>query len=181
MRGDKNKTYVLQVGGGRENRAIQLIEGFVPHEAYSEVYAPKFKRKMKLKGEWRVVESLLIPGYLFIVTSDVDALRLRLYDVPALTKLLQMGTDIVPLEPEEVDWINRFTKPFERTVGFSEGYMVGDRVIVTSGPLMGYESKIVKIDRHKRFAYLRFRILGRSKDVKVGLEIVSRLRATGTE
>lgn len=165
---------MLQVGGGQEKHALQLIQSLVPQEQYAEAFQPTFKRKMKLAGEWRIVEAPLVPGYLFITTSDVDALRQALYGVPALTKLLRMGSDIVPLEPDEIAWMDRFTKPFERTVEFSEGYMVGDQVVVTSGPLMGYESEIVKIDRHKRFAYLTFNILGREKNVKVGLEIVSK-------
>ena len=165
------------MGGGKEAHAIKLIESLVPPQRYKEVFSPKFQRKMKLGGEWCVVEAPLVPGYLFISTDDVLKLRDALFHVPALTKLLKMGSEIVPLGPDEIAWIERLTIPGQRTVEFSEGYIVGDQVIITSGPLRGYESMIVKIDRHKRFAYLKFNIMGRVKQVKVGLEIVSKVPA----
>ena len=172
---NRDEIYVLQVGGGQEKRTLQLISSLVSPDVYTEVFSPKFLRKMKLANEWHMVEVPLVPGYLFITTNDIVALRDALYHVPTLTKLLRMGSGVVPLEPEEVAWIDRLTKPHERTVDFSKGYLVGDKVVITSGPLQGYESEIVKIDRHKRFAYLTFSIMGRDKDVKVGLEIVSKL------
>lgn len=172
---DQNKIYVLQVGGGQEKHTILLITQLVSPDVYTEVFSPKFLRKMKLAGEWRMVEVPLVPGYLFITTNDIAALSDALYHVPTLTKLLHIGSGIVPLDPEEVAWMDRLTKPHERTVAFSEGYIVGDKVTITSGPLQGYESEIQKIDRHKRFAYLAFNIMGRNKNVRVGLEIVSKL------
>lgn len=174
-RAKADSIYVLQVGGAKEKHVLKLIENLVPSQKYGEVFSPKFQRKMKLGGEWHIVEEPLVPGYLFISTDDVAGLRDALYKVPALTKLLRMGTRIIPLGPEEIEWMDRLTKPNERTVEFSQGYIVGDKVTITSGPLQGYESKIVKIDRHKRYAYLKFNIMGRVKAVKVGLEIVSKV------
>ena len=40
------------------------------------------------------------------------------------------------------------------TVRMSEGYISGDKITVTRGPLMGFEGDIRKIDRHKRRAYI---------------------------
>lgn len=39
---------------------------------------------------------------------------------------------------------------------------------------MGHAGSIVKIDRHKRLAYLEMEMLGRKKNVKLGLEIVAK-------
>ena len=56
----------------------------------------------------------------------------------------------------------------------SEGVIEGDRVIVLNGPLMNHEGRISKIDRHRRIAYLDMPMMGRTKTIKVGLEIVSK-------
>ena len=56
----------------------------------------------------------------------------------------------------------------------STGVIEGDQVIVTEGPLRGYEALISMIDRHKRLAFLEMHMFGRTKIVKVGLEIVSK-------
>ena len=55
---------------------------------------------------------------------------------------------------------------------FSEGYIQGEKVIVTKGPLKGMESKISRIDRHKRLAWLTVELFGRTVELQAGLEIV---------
>ena len=54
----------------------------------------------------------------------------------------------------------------------SEGYITGDKVTVTRGPLIGLEGDIRKIDRHKRRAYLDVTLFGRTVPASVGLEVV---------
>lgn len=39
---------------------------------------------------------------------------------------------------------------------------------------MGYEGDIIKIDRHKRIAYVNVSLFDRITTVKVGLEIISK-------
>ena len=48
------------------------------------------------------------------------------------------------------------------TVRMSEGYISGDKITVTRGPLMGFEGDIRKIDRHKRRAYIDVTLFGRT-------------------
>lgn len=80
----------------------------------------------------------------------------------------------VPLSHDEVAWLQALTNVETHTVEFSEGVIEGDEVKVWKGPLKGQEAKIVKIDRHKRLAWIEMKMFGRTKVVKVGLEIVSK-------
>lgn len=177
MSTEQRGIYVLYVGAGREEATKSLIEHVASHDAYEEVFYPTFEKRIRRSGIWHTVDAYLVPGYLFVVATDVGFLREELKSVPALTKLLSMGEQFVPLGPEDAEWLEQLTTPFERTVGFSEGYIEGDRVVITVGPLRGQESKIRKIDRRKRLAYLDFHIMGREKTVKVGLEIVRKVAA----
>ena len=54
----------------------------------------------------------------------------------------------------------------------SEGYIQGDQVIVSGGPLKGLEGKISRIDRHKRLAWLTVELFGRTVELQAGLEIL---------
>ena len=54
----------------------------------------------------------------------------------------------------------------------SEGYLVGSELVVSDGPLIDYQGKVMKIDRHKRTAVLELEFLGRKTKVTVGLEVV---------
>lgn len=65
-----------------------------------------------------------------------------------------------------------------QVVAMSEGYIEGDEIVILSGPLMGRAAQIKRIDRHKRVAYLDVRMFGRTKTVKLGLEIVRKRRTT---
>ena len=88
--------------------------------------------------------------------------------------LASAGDEFLPLSDEEIDWIRALAAPETHVVEMSEGFIEGDKVVVTSGPLRGREAQISKIDRHKRLAWLDMRMLGRNKSIKVGLEIVSK-------
>ena len=59
-------------------------------------------------------------------------------------------------------------------VDMSLGYIEGDIIKITNGPLMGYEGQIVKIDRHKRIAYIDISLFDQITRVQVGLEIISK-------
>lgn len=54
----------------------------------------------------------------------------------------------------------------------SSGIIENDRVQILSGPLMGMEGNICRIDRHKRMAYMEIEMFGRTVEMKVGLEII---------
>lgn len=168
--------YVIQVIGGRENTVQQLVASRAS-DLITECFAPRCELRKRYNGEWKTVKELLFPGYLFVDTTDVEALFRRLKEVPAFTRLLGNERDrFVPLDREEVAWIESLTTSQTRVLQMSEGVIEGDRVIVTKGPLKGHEALISKIDRHKRLAYLDLCILGRRKTIRVGIEIVARLK-----
>ena len=83
------------------------------------------------------------------------------------------GDEIVPLSQEEIDLLLRMGSD-SQLVEMSSGIIENDRVQVLSGPLKGMEGSIRKIDRHKRMAYLEVEMFGRTVEMKVGLEIVSK-------
>lgn len=114
----------------------------------------------------------LFPGYLIVVTDRVDELESQLRRVPAFAWVLSNDGGFVPLERDEVAWIDAFTEKGHRTVGVSEGVIEGDRIIVLKGPLVGREGWIRKINRRKRTAYLEIDMFGRTIQTKIGLGIV---------
>lgn len=168
----KTDMYVLQVTSGKERHAHTLILSILPDDSFSEVFIPKYKKKVRRKGAWQTEESLLTPGYIYLRTNDVARVDQLLREVPVLTKLVKSAGSILPLDEEETIWLSKLTEPMRRTVESSIGFIEGDKVTVIDGPLLGHESHIVQINRHKRLAYLEFRFLGRTKLIKVGLEVV---------
>ena len=56
------------------------------------------------------------------------------------------------------------------------GYIKGDTLIVTDGPLKGHEGEVIFINRHKRIAVLSLDFLGEKRKVTVGLEVVKKIK-----
>ena len=164
--------YVIQVIGGKEQRVCDLIncqsKGMI-----NDCYVPRREVMRRVEGEWITTRETLFPGYLFVETREIQLVMESLARIPAFTRLLGVGDErVVPLSSDEVAWLTALMKPLDKVVEMSVGVIEGDRVMVTSGPLKGHEALISKIDRHKRAAYLDMRMFGRTKTIKVGLEIV---------
>lgn len=164
--------YVIQVMGGTETRVRDYIRKLMG-SCVTECYVPRREIFRREKGQWQTVRETLFPGYLFVRTDDIQQVSARLASVPAFTRLLGKSDErILPLSPDEVAWITSLMESVTKVVEASVGVIEGDHVVVTSGPLKGHEALISRVDRHKRLAYLDMRMFGRTKTIKVGLEIV---------
>ena len=164
--------YVIQVIGGKEQHVCDLIncqlKGMI-----NDCYVPRREVMRRVEGEWVTTREALFPGYIFVETREIQLVMESLARIPAFTRLLGVSDErVIPLSPDEVAWLTALMKPLDKVVEMSVGVIEGDRVMVTSGPLKGHEALISKIDRHKRAAYLDMRMFGRTKTIKVGLEIV---------
>lgn len=164
--------YVIQVMGGKEQHVCDLINRQL-NDAVKECFVPRREVMRRVEGEWVPMRETLFPGYLFVETRDIQQVMERLSHIPAFTRLLGVSDErVIPLSSDEVAWLTALMKPLDKVVVMSVGVIEGDRVMVTSGPLKGHEALISRIDRHKRAAYLDMRMFGRTKTIKVGLEIV---------
>lgn len=77
--------YVIQVGGGKERSACRLIERFVPEDLMKELFVPQYEIMRKRRGQWHACTETLLPGYLFVVTSQPEKLAVALRGVPRLS------------------------------------------------------------------------------------------------
>ena len=178
--------YVVQVMSGRERLVKEIVEraaaqraealGMREGELLEELFSPRYKTMARENGAWVPDEQPLLPGYLIAVTNRPELLDSALRRVPELTRILGSDKAFTPLSDDETAWISAFTQRGSRTVLMSEGFKEGGRVYVTSGPLVGREAMIVKVDRRKHVAYLQLEIMGRKKEVKVGFNLVRKAR-----
>ena len=163
--------YVIQVPTGREEQLLEATKSYQVRDFYEEIFIPRYERKKKYLGRWHTETSVLFPGYLFVISSQAQELYQALKRIPRLTKLLGTGEKWTPMSREDIELVELLSGR-ERIVKCSEGYMQGDKVTVTDGPLKGLEGKISRIDRHKRLAWLTMELFGRTVEIRAGLEIV---------
>jgi len=167
--------YVLFVMGGHELKIRDFINQHSQHQAFVPETI-KFHRK---QGMVTQVRQLMFPSYV-LVTSEVDDMTFAIYVNEHLKgrqhfiKQLKHDRDATgALYPQEIDLIERLTGT-RRIIEPSIGFIEGEHVVVTEGPLIGYESQIIKIDRHKREALLAVEFMGRTTTLKVALSIINK-------
>lgn len=165
--------YVVQVRTGTEESIKQQCEKNIDKEVLERCFIPYYEEQRHIRGEWVTLKKVLFPGYIFVITDKLEELYQSLKSIIGLTKLLGTGREIVPLTEEEESFLQKFGGE-EQVVVMSEGIIERSRVKVTSGPLMGMEGYIRKIDRHKRKAWLEMELFGRKQMVQVGLEVVAK-------
>lgn len=166
--------YVAQVRSGQETAVRDMCKQMVDPEILQDCFIPEYETMRKMQGEWQSVRRCLFPGYVFVVTESLAGLVTALKKVPASIHLLGQGDRegaILPLSTEEQDWIAAFTDE-THCVRMSEGYIEGEAITVTRGPLVGREAIIRKVDRHKRRALIEMTMFGRTTTATIGLEIV---------
>lgn len=167
--------YAVQVRCGKEEKIVRACDILVDRHVLNECFIPRCKKKKKFKGQWHIIDDILFKGYVFMISDHVDDLFNELKKIPDLTKLLgNDGKDIFPIYKEEAMFLTRFGGD-EHIVEISSGYIEGDNIFITNGPLVGQEGNIVKIDRHRRMAYVEVSLFGQVTTVHVGLEIISKV------
>lgn len=165
--------YVIQVRTGTEESIRTQCEKLIDGHVMERCFIPYCEEMKRYHGEWHKEEKILFPGYLFVVSQDVDTLFIKLRQIIGFTKLLGTGSAIVPLTLEEESFLKEIGND-SQIVTMSKGLIVNNQVVILDGPLKGREGVICKIDRHKRRARLLLHMFGRKQIVELGLEILGK-------
>lgn len=176
--------YVMQVHTGTEENIRCQCQRLISSDTLERCFIPYYQQKKRFQGEWHIQERILFPGYVFLITQNLEKLVESLKKVIGMTKLIGTGDEIVPLSEAEISLITKLggkSSSSESIVKISQGIIEGDQVHILSGPLKGLEGAIRKIDRHKRIEYLSVDMFNRTVDMKVGLEIVAKNKEKNNE
>ena len=170
--------FVIQVKNTQEEATIKKIKESIPSSLLKDVFSPKYTTNIKIRGQFKQTVKECFPGYIFIETDDPGEVFKRLYFIPAFTMLLGKSSDnetFLPLNELEERMIRiLYNKEDDHTTKISKvNFQEGMKIVVLSGPLLGQEGNIKKIDLHKRLATIPITVCGRSCDVKLGFDIIS--------
>lgn len=166
--------YVIWVTSGKEEEIKEQCQKRLSGDMYKDIFVLRYTRRMKKKGQWQEVTRRLFPGYIFIDTEDIDAIRERLRDIDAMTIVLGDDDKPVPISDSEQAFLQSLIDD-AYVVNMSTGHIIGDEIIIASGPLAGTKGIIKKINRHKKEAEIEVDLMGNVTRARVGLEIVSKV------
>lgn len=115
------------------------------------------ERMRRVQGEWRSVMMTLFPEYFFFdcgkdMVSEVTA---RLDEELNRDQLIKQQVPLIPIPQELSDLLYDLCDQ-QHHISMSKGVIINGLAHVTEGPLTGHDNRIVRIDRHKRLAWLKY-------------------------
>lgn len=176
--------HVLFTRTEKQSEMLKALSGAFP-KSRGKIFLPmrEYYRRDKKENDIKP----LFPGYLFAY-SDMSKKELhefllahRVNVASFLKELGRSGRDLleeqtIPLEDLATDLTEEESRFLDTVLDkdgiqrMSAGYRERNgRVAVMEGPLIAYASRIVKVDRHERLAYLNLKF--RKMDIVAGLEI----------
>lgn len=166
--------YAVQVKTEEEEKTKLICNKLIPNDVLKECFIPYYEKKIKYLGRWHIMNEILFPGYIFMVSNQIDNLMAEVRRIPKLIKILGNGKEIIPLYDKEIEFLMKFGEE-EHLIKMSKGYIENDKIVIKEGPMKSYEGTVKRIDRHKRKAVIEVEFFGRTMEVNMGLEIVNKL------
>lgn len=165
--------YVIQVLTGKEFKMAEDVKLLLSDDIYEKSFVPAWEKQYRRQGKTISRKSPLFPGYFIIVSNYIDQVAAALWRTAEFKRLLRTGDNITPMSKEEV---KRFLSlaDDDYNISLSKGFIVGENITITEGPLKGSEGMIKKIDRHKREAFIEMPFLSNFTRIRVPLEIVEK-------
>lgn len=171
--------YVLFTRTGREEKAEQYLRKQLDTNTFTP-FIPMSETIFRISGQIRKELKSLFPSYVFIesevssrefikntkniISASKDIIRFLQYD----------DTGDIAMRKHEKNMLLGLCND-ARYIESSRGIIVGTRVYIKEGPLMGLESIIRKIDRHKRRAIIELDFMGTVRQISMALEIVEKV------
>lgn len=171
--------FVFRVKTGEEYKACEYLNRLYNKDE-SVAFVPQVEIIIKNSQSIRRELKPMFPGYVFTDSVLEESIFIDLANRYArfytcVFYLLGDGRGYyAKLSEDEKRFLLEFCND-EYIVEDSKGFIIGDKVYVTCGPLQGRESIIKKIDRHKRRAEIELMWFGDIRRVSVALEIVKKI------
>lgn len=165
--------YVIQVQPKSEYRLCTKIKDRISKDLYKDCFVPQAEYLYKKDGVFEKRIRPLFPGYIFVSTDNVRDFYDSLKKIDGFKRILKSGEDFTPISSEEAGFIAGITDD-DYNISLSAGFIIDSKITITSGPLIGNEGIIKKIDRHKRIGLIELNFMGQPQLVKMPLEIISK-------
>jgi transcriptional antiterminator NusG len=170
------KYYAIQVKTRGEEKYITLVKALHPELARVELYFPQRRVDIRRRGAVIHTSSGIFPGYVFIEIDDDDdilAYQWAFRRTDGFFRFLKSNQNIAVLADKDLEVVLHFIKKVGPMAGFSKVYFdENSRIVVTEGPLMGLEGKIIKVDKRKGRAKIKLDLYDDSFSIDLAFETI---------
>jgi transcriptional antiterminator NusG len=169
------KYYAIQVKTRGEEKYLRLFYALHP-KVNLKTYFPQ--RQMDIRRRHKVYQSNtgIFPGYVFIeLDEDEDILNYQwaFRSTDGFYRFLKSNQNICALQDRDLEVAMHFIRKVGPIAGKSKVYFdENSRIVVTEGPLMGLEGKIVKVDKRKGRARVKLDLYDDSFAIDLAFEVI---------
>ena len=164
--------YVIQTKPRGEDEYLRRARS-VLHEPEGRLFWPRRNLRTRRGGKWSSELAPIFPGYLFLEADEMnESLFLKMRRIPGFSRFLQSNQNIIPLSKGDRELLTHFLA-FGEVVDKSVVYFdENSRIRVVSGPLLGLEGSIIKVDRRKGRAKVRLDMFESSFQIDFGFDAI---------
>lgn len=171
--------YLLFVKTGYEERVVDKLKTKLDSSLFLP-FVPTKEKFFRRNGITTKEKELCFIGYVFVESelySDEFIVKMSpiIRTFGDIYKIVNYGNkrDIAMRENEQFMLNSLYGS--KHCVEASVGFMEGDIIRIEDGSLIGMESTIKKMNRHKREAIIEIELMGALRRVTVGLEILKKI------
>lgn len=180
------KWYALFVKTGKEEEVKQSIQRYF-EDIPCKCYVPKRVVPEKKNGQFLDIVKTMFPGYVLLQTKMNFSIYYNIMKLPNIHSFLNYSNNkdiqndqsymdeevfFQHIPEEEISQLQPFISYESDIMDYSIFGFKNEKLLILSGPLVGMEGRIKKIDKRKRRAKLSVNFMGREKMVDVGFETV---------
>jgi transcription termination/antitermination protein NusG len=166
-----DRWHALFVKTGEEDEIKRQIDKRLCGEDQFRLLVPKRRLRERKQGTWRYMLRNMFPGYVLVNGIMNAKTYYTLKEIPGLYFFLKDKNHLCEIQDDEIESILRMIG-FDDTIGTSRGYMQGDKVHITQGPLVGFEAMIDSINKRKGRARVRMQFMGQPRLVDLDLSLI---------
>ncbi|HEU0109754.1 MAG TPA: UpxY family transcription antiterminator [Flavisolibacter sp.] len=112
-----------------------------------ESYCPLNKVPRKWSDRVKIIEEPLFKSYVFVKVTDEDRISVRMTD--GVVNFVYWNGKPAVIKDKEIQVIKRFLDEYENVEAIKLDLKPDERVVVTAGPMMGQEGKVIEVRNKK--------------------------------
>lgn len=144
----KRRWYLVHAPG-REQTTCDKVRKIIPDGLLEDAFVMRKERVRKRHGEWITYTVPMYRDYFFVVTSDVNALDKELSKLSFPAQIVKGENRFyVPMAEEAQGWYERMMDA-THTIRTSTAVIVDGELQIQEGPMVGQESRVIKVMRQK--------------------------------
>jgi transcription termination/antitermination protein NusG len=177
--GSNMQYYTIHVLTGSEDDFVRRLASVLGKE---RLILPKKLMPIRRRGKQLKELQPLFPGYIFLNSENILG-ELEVYwairRTEGFIRFLRESASPSPLSEPDLALIRQFISFGKYADTSKVTFDENDRIVVLEGPLKGLEGRIIKVNRRKGRAKVRFDFYETSYPVDLGFEVVERVKSGG--